>query len=353
MTFNDIHAQSAAAASRAITPMAFVRAMANGCHRLGYSPIESLVATQIEPARLSIPLDKITATQMERLSDRLMRMLDDEALGWFRRRLPWGSYGMLARASISAPTLAIAMKRWCRHHALLTDDVRLHLTVSDNGIATISLTEVQPGNWLIGEMQEFCHVSLLRNLMGLASWLADTRLPLTGAEFAYAAPPHATAYEVLFPTQCLFSRSQTQIHFDSGYLNLPVRRDEAALHQMLKHALPLTVHAYRRDRLLVARVRDILRSDPSTMHNAEILAERLHLSVRTLHRQLKQDGSSLQQLKNTVRFDLATELLLRTQRPIKQIALAVGFDNDKGFIRAFKQWSGMTPSSLRERDQKH
>ena len=28
-----------------------------------------------------------------------MQELDDEALGWFNRRLPWGSYGMLARAS--------------------------------------------------------------------------------------------------------------------------------------------------------------------------------------------------------------------------------------------------------------
>ncbi len=56
-----------------------------------------------------------------------MRELDDEALGWFSRRLPWGSYGMLARASISSPHLGLAMARWCRHHNLLTDDIALQL----------------------------------------------------------------------------------------------------------------------------------------------------------------------------------------------------------------------------------
>src|SRR3990167_346259 len=59
-----------------------------------------------------------------------MRELDDEALGWFARPLPWGSYGMLARASLSAPTLGAALKRWCRHHGLLTPDVTLAVTTS-------------------------------------------------------------------------------------------------------------------------------------------------------------------------------------------------------------------------------
>jgi hypothetical protein len=62
---------------------------------------------------------------MEALSDAAMRELDDEALGWFERRLPWGSYGMLARASISAPQLGLALARWCRHHGLIAQDIQL------------------------------------------------------------------------------------------------------------------------------------------------------------------------------------------------------------------------------------
>jgi len=37
----------------------------------------------------------------------------------------------------------------------------------------------------------------------------------------------------------------------------------------------------------------------------------------------------------------------RTQRPIKQVAQAVGFVNEKSFIRAFKAWTGRSPGEWR------
>jgi len=164
-----VHAQqpiSHASHTNAATPMAFVRSMLAACARLGHDPAPALAAAQIAPSQAGNAHARITASQMERLSDQLMRELDDEALGWFNRRLPWGSYGMLARASISAPTLGVALKRWCRHHSLLTDDVRLTLAAPASGKATVTLTEPAPAPWLAGELREFCHVSLLRNLLG-------------------------------------------------------------------------------------------------------------------------------------------------------------------------------------------
>ncbi|HCB13108.1 MAG TPA: AraC family transcriptional regulator, partial [Gammaproteobacteria bacterium] len=68
-----------------------------------------------------------------------------------------------------------------------------------------------------------------------------------------------------------------------------------------------------------------------------------------LHRQLQEEGTSLQALKNEIRRDRAVDLLNRTSRPIKQIAPAVGFLNEKSFSRAFKQWTGVTPESVREK----
>ena len=331
--------------------MAFVRAMLAGCDRTQFDPSMALADSQIAPTSISSSDARITATQMEKLSDRLMRELDDEALGWFHRRLPWGSYGMLARASITAPDLNVAMQRWCRHHWLLTGDIQLQLgdTSTEQGqCVRLTLLETDVGPWLTGELREFCHVSLVRNLLGLSSWLVDSRIPLLGADFAFDAPVHAEAYAVLFNGPCRFNQVHTQIRFDRRYLDLPLRRDEAALRQMLKHALPLSVHSYRKDRLLVNRVKHALTLQPSTLRNAKALADALHMSVRTLHRQLKEEGATLQRVKNDIRLETATELLLRTQQPIKKIALAVGFDNDKGFLRAFKKWTGQSPHAYRQ-----
>jgi AraC-like DNA-binding protein len=98
----------------------------------------------------------------------------------------------------------------------------------------------------------------------------------------------------------------------------------------------------------VQRVRQLLARQPLDALNAEGLAAQLNLSARTLHRQLKDEGASLQALKDEVWRQRATELLLRTTRPIKQVAQASGFRNEKSFMRAFKTWTGCTPGEWRQ-----
>ncbi len=377
------------AAATAATPSAFVQAIALAYARRALSPEGALSRAQIAPSVLSDPQARITTGQMEALSDAAMRELEDEALGAFHRRLPWGSYGLLARASLTAPNLGVALKRWCRHHALLTDDLHLALhlaphfpvhpppqpaftpaaaprfgptaaaahTVADGplavppGAASLTLTEAVTPPWAdepqAALIREFVHVSLLRNLLGLACWLVDSRLPLAGVELAYPAPAHREAYRVLFAGPCRFDAPQTRLHLDARDLALPIRRDEASLRQMLQHALPLTVRPYRRDRRLVQRVRQLLASEPQTGRSAQVLAQRLNTSARSLHRQLKEEGANLQALKDEVRREQAQNALRRTQRPIKQIAQAAGFDNEKSFSRAFKSWTGASPSVFR------
>jgi AraC-like DNA-binding protein len=149
----------------------------------------------------------------------------------------------------------------------------------------------------------------------------------------------------MFPGPVHFHAALTGICFDAQYLTLPLRRDEAALCTMLRRALPLTVLPYRRDRLLVQRVCALL----SAHQTADTLAGALNMSVRTLHRQLKEEGTSLQALKDQVRRDLASQLLTRTTRSVKQIALAVGFRNEKSFTRAFGQWTGESPIEYRRK----
>lgn len=324
----------------AATPMAFVRAIVSAYAQRQIGPEAALQAAQIEPAALESRTACVSAAAFERLAEHAMRELDDEALGWFARRLPWGSYGMLARASISAPTLGLALQRWCRHHGLLVDEVRLHLRLSTMQ-ARLEIEELRD----LGARREFCHVSLLRNALGFASWLIDSRIALQACDFACPRPAHHASYALLFPGVQRFAAERSALVFDAGYLALPLRRDETALRQMLRHALPLLVQPYRRDRLLLQRVRQALCSQP-TLHAAQ-LAQQLNLSLRTLHRQLRHEGHSLQQIKDEVRLELATQALWRSDLPLKQIAQLAGFRSEQSFSRAFSLWCGQTPAAYR------
>ena len=328
----------------AVTPMAFARAIAAAYTLHGRSPEHALQLAQITPAQLHKADARMTSRQMEILSGAAMQELDDEGLGAFSRRLPWGSYGMLARASLTAPDLGVALKRWCRHHGLLTDDVHLALNTS-GPVASITLEERHP---LPAEVSELSIAFILRNIHGLACWYVDSRIPLLAARFPFAEPAHVDAYPHMFPGELAFGSAQAEIRFDAEYLKLPLRRDEKALAQMLQRALSITVLQYRRDRLLVPQVRQALAVHPARAHSAEALAQLLHVSPRTLHRQLKEEGASLQQLKDEVRMERAKDLLWRTDKPIKQVAEAAGFRNEKSFARAFRAHVGRSPSEFRD-----
>ena len=335
----------------AVTPMALVRPIVQAYEARKMDPSGALAVAQIEPGSVRIASARISALQMERISGHAMQELDDESLGWSRRRLPWGSYGMLIRSCLSAPTLGVALKRWCRHHGLICDNVSLHLQLQP-GTAAIVLAEVEP----LGPWREFCMVSLLRNLHGVACWLIDSRMALQRSEFPYVAPPHADVYPLIFPGPIRFAAEpamepeaalQARLCFDPSYLELPIQRDENALRQMLQRALPLQVLPYRRDRLLVRQARQALLDRPEVGQNAARLARALGLSMRTLHRQLRQEGTSVQALKDAVREERSRQLLERGDQPIKQIASDIGFRNEKSFIRAFKLWTGNTPAAWR------
>ena len=213
------------------------------------------------------------------------------------------------------------------------------------GIATLTLHESRP----LGAMREFCMVSVLRNIHGFASWLINEPISLLHASFPFSEPAHASVYKVLFaPGSIAFDAPVASLQFEARWLQAPLARDEAALNRMLQRALPIQVRPYQREKTLVQRVRHLLAASGEEQQTAETLSRQLHLSQRSLHRQLKEEGISLQALKDDIRRERAIALLLRTSRPIKRVAQACGFLNDKSFIRAFRLWTGLSPSEFRK-----
>jgi len=337
--------------SVAATPMAFVQAILRAYAAQNKSPNKALEFSQITPSQAKKSNTHITARQMERVSSYAMHELNDEALGCLSRQLPWGTYGMLVRASLTSPNLGVALKRWCRHHSLVTNDIEL-VVHEEEDLAYITLFEQKDS----GVQREFGLLSILRNLYGVACWLIDSRITLDKVEFAFDRPAHHAVYPLMFQGPVEFDASfksasglpASTLVMNASYLNLPLRRDEAALQRMLETALTLTVLQYRKDRLLLTQVKQALAMHPQSTHSAAELAPLLNLSPRSLHRQLKEEGISLQHVKDEVRRERAIELLQRTRKPIKQVAESAGFQNEKSFIRAFKQWTGQTPAVFRE-----
>jgi AraC-like DNA-binding protein len=83
--------------------------------------------------------------------------------------------------------------------------------------------------------------------------------------------------------------------------------------------------------------------------NRPAVAKRLHLSERTLQRQLEQESATFKVLHDTVRSELSQALLANRALKVETIAQSVGFAEVAAFSKAFARWLGCSPTRYRER----
>lgn len=79
----------------------------------------------------------------------------------------------------------------------------------------------------------------------------------------------------------------------------------------------------------------------------ETLSERLHLTARTLRRKLEQQGTNYKALLEAAKRRDAIRLLDDREMDIQRVAELLGYNDPANFTRAFRQWTGQTPSQYR------
>ena len=77
------------------------------------------------------------------------------------------------------------------------------------------------------------------------------------------------------------------------------------------------------------------------------VAERLAMSERTLTRRLAVDETSYRRLLDDVRRELAVAYMAEPRRSVIETAFLLGFTDQSNFARAFKRWTGETPTEYR------
>ena len=87
---------------------------------------------------------------------------------------------------------------------------------------------------------------------------------------------------------------------------------------------------------------------PSGNVTDEIVARSLYMSSRKLQRQLKKAGTTFNTLLNEVRQDLAKKYLREEDTSMTEIAFLLGFSESSAFSRAFKRWTGVSPTTYRK-----
>ncbi len=333
----------------ATVAMGFVTGMLAGLGRLGRDPGPVLAAAGIPPESLADPAARVSIAAYAELYNRLGRELGDEAFGLFSQPMGVGSFELLARAVAGAGTLAEALDRMARFLRVLLPDMAVRVG-RQGGQGRLAIAETRPLAAIAGEAgRTFAYEWLLRLIHGLASWLAGRGLALEAVDFPFSKPSHAADYGLIYTARSAFDAEVLGARFQANLLDLPVRRDEAALEAFLVGAPGRITTLYRRDRDTVQRVRDLLRAALPALPGLPEIAHRLHVSPRSLHRRLAEEGAGFRQVKEALRRDLALARLAKTRAPVAAIAADLGYADPSAFYRAFVDWTGMAPSEYRTR----
>ena len=177
---------------------------------------------------------------------------------------------------------------------------------------------------------------------------AATDVTPTSVSFRHRRPPSIDAHRDFFGCSLSFGAAVDALHLDRAFLDTPTRlADEAISAYALGH-LDDELQSAQAERGLVERVRNVIRNGLADgVPPMRLVARRLAMSERTLHRRLADDGLRYQDLVVEVREALANSLLTSGETSLIEIAFLTGFADQSSFQRAFKRWTGQTPLAVR------
>jgi AraC-like DNA-binding protein len=87
---------------------------------------------------------------------------------------------------------------------------------------------------------------------------------------------------------------------------------------------------------------------PSGQVSRAAVAERMHLTERTLQRRLEDEQFGFAELLQQTRLELAQNLLRDPAHDVQDVAFILGFAEISSFTRAFRRWTGRAPTAWRE-----
>jgi len=302
-------------------------------------------AAGIDPAIIHDPHGFIERRKSDALMQALAGRIADPAFGLQAARC-WhpSNLGTLGYAWQSSSTLHAALKRLVRYWRIVIADVAVRLDESPEGVEFVhtppALDSASDG--IRGDIAMAVIYDMCRTNYGGAF------RPLRLA-YRHPAPADARPYETFFGCPVAFGADANRLLIGRTEADHPLptgNRDLAAVHDRI-----LVEQLAGLDKAnVVARFRVSLLERMTLGEFAEEdIARDLHMSRRSLQRRLAEADASYQSLVDDTRRDMALRYIRDPAKSATDITFLLGYSQQSVFTRAFRRWTGMSPSEFRSR----
>jgi AraC-like DNA-binding protein len=180
--------------------------------------------------------------------------------------------------------------------------------------------------------------------------MAGSRWGPQEVQFAHQQPTHTAEHVRLFGAPLSFSCDANALVIDRAFIERQVPAADERLYPILRRYLDRMVKEMPREDNTLSSIRQVIgdairAGDPKL----DDVARKVTMSSRTLQRRLKEQGLDFKGLVDDTRRRYSMNYLADPSHTPAEIAYLLGYSEVSAFNRAFKRWTGTTPTSYRRR----
>jgi AraC-like DNA-binding protein len=330
-----------------VLPVHHPRVVVETAVALGASREALFENSELTPEMLTSPDMRVSYVQYGILCSNALRLTKDPALGLHVGRntgiAQMGALGFLLQNS---PTVGAAFEALVRYGRPIIPAWDLSLERSGPR-ATLTFAEAIP----LAPFRQFAHEVVLTAVDNQTRTLYGGRpVPVRRIELPYPEPEYVSLYrELYYDVPMAFERPVAKVEFDAALLDEPIAFADPATAKLAEQLCIQLLPPDPSQEGLVSQVRRLLVGVTGPSPGLPEVAQRLQTSTRTLRRELNRMRTSYKELVDESRRVRAEEWVETNSMPLEQLATGLGFATVGSFRRAFKRWTGSTPSARRGR----
>lgn len=328
----------------AIFPTDLLLALAQIAPERGVDPQSLCRGLGFDVNDLTQPATRVSYRQASLMIQRALAAIPDPALGLtLGTRATLGSMGLVGHAMAMSKTLGDALSL-ALQHLILTGAVGYQIELHQSG--ALILMELEH-RFPDPEIQSFITEEAFASTLNYARALSGGALRVTRVEFIHAERGTTDFAQKIFDAPVNFGSDRNRFVFEAQWLTHPVpTHHPIGLNQALEMLETFAHQEQTKDALCSAVERAAYRTLTGGI-TLEDIARQLNMSGRTLRRRLTASGISFEALVENVRKTRALSLLTHSDIAVEHIATETGYSDVRNFRRAFKRWTGVSPSEYR------
>jgi len=301
----------------------------------------------VDPALLRDPNARIASSVSDVVFAKAATLIPDPAFG-LRAARSWhpSNLGVLGHAWLASSTLRTGLQRLERYSRLVGEKARIKITDAREGLRVAydhrrrdPVLRSIGTDFILSLIVDMCRMNYGASLRPL-----EVRL-------SRAHPADTEPYRHFYGCLIHFGANEDSFLISHRVADEPLPTANRQLAGTLDDMLTTQLAGRDRNNISVRCKSTLLDQLASGEVSEDHMARQLHMSRRTLQRRLAESNITYEKLVDDTRRDLALRYMEDPGKSITDVTFLLGFSGQSAFSRAFKRWTGMSPTLFREQKQ--